>query len=162
MNTIDERYKQCIIYFLAHKDDVISKKNIYIGHTIEIPKERWRKHKSACNNINSYKYNTKIYRYIRDNGGTSNWTFNTLFHYPCNNLEEATIKEKEVINLFPNNLNIIFSTCSLDYPDNETELEIIEKNNIAKKKQADYMKEYRRKKKELYKQALEVVNNNLI
>ena len=30
MNTIDERYKVCIIYFLAHIDDVISKtKYIY-------------------------------------------------------------------------------------------------------------------------------------
>ena len=133
MNTVDDRYKICTIYFLAHKDDVLTKKNIYVGHTIEIPKERWQKHKSACNNINSHKYNTKIYRYIRDNGGTSNWTFNILFHYPCYNLEEATIKEKIVINLFPNNLNIILYTSSLHYPDNVTNLEIIHKNKIAKK-----------------------------
>jgi hypothetical protein len=155
MNTTDNRYKLCTIYFLAHKDDVISKKNIYIGHTIEIPKERWGRHKYHCNNPNSHKYNTKLYRYIRDNGNISNWTFNILFHYPCDNLEEATIKEKEIINIFPNNLNTLLAINSLYYPDTETNLEIIEKNNIVKKKQADYMKEYRRKKKELHKQALE-------
>jgi hypothetical protein len=158
MNTTDERYKCCTIYFLAHKDDIITKKNIYIGHTTEIPKDRWRKHKYHCNNINDPKYNTKLYRYIRDNGGISNWTFNILFHYPCNNHEEATIKEKEVINIFPNNLNTLLTNCSLDYPDNENNLDIIEKNKVAKKKRADYMKDYRRKQKELLKHALETIN----
>ena len=160
MNTVDDRYKICTIYFLAHKDDVLTKKNIYVGHTIEIPKERWQKHKSACNNINSHKYNTKIYRYIRDNGGTSNWTFNILQHYPCNNLEEATRREQEFINIFSNNLNTILSINSIDYPDTETNLNIIEKNKIAKKKQADYMKEYRRKHKEKLKEALAIVGQS--
>ena len=160
MNTTDDRYKCCIIYFLAHKDDVISKKYIYIGHTIEIPKERWRKHKYNCNNISSHKYNTKLYRYIRNNGGTSNWTFNILFPYPCNNLEDATIKEKVIIHTFPNNLNTMLTINSFDYPDTETNLEIIEKNKIVKRKQADYMKEYRRKQKEKYKMALQTVNDS--
>ena len=159
MNTTDERYKLCHIYFLAHKNDVLTKNNIYIGHTIEILKERWRKHKSCCNNINSHKYNTKLYRYIRNNGGISEWTFNILQYYPCNNLEEATRREQEFINIFPNNLNTLLATYSLDYPDTETNLDIIEKNNIAKKKQADYMKEYRRKHKEKLKEALAKVGN---
>ena len=31
---IDPRYENTILYFLAHKDDVETKHNIYIGHTI--------------------------------------------------------------------------------------------------------------------------------
>jgi len=161
MNTTDERYKLCHIYFLAHKNDVLTKKNIYVGHTIEIPKIRWQKHKYHCNNINSYKYNTKLYRYIRDNGGISQWTFNILQYYPCNNLDDALKKEQEVINLFPNNLNTILTTNSLDYPDTETNSDIIEKNNIAKKKQAEYMKKYRLKQKILLQKAREFVNQDV-
>ena len=159
MNTTDDRYKRCQIYFLAHKNDILTKNNIYVGHTTEIPKDRWRRHKHHCNNINSHKYNTKLYRYIRDNGGISQWTFNILQYYPCNNLDDALKKEKEFINLFPNNLNTLLTTCSLDYPDTETNSDIIEKNNIAKKKQADYMKQYRLKKKQQLQEALTLVNS---
>jgi hypothetical protein len=147
MNTIDKRYKCCTIYFLAHKDDVDTKKNIYIGHTIETPKDRWRKHIAHCNNENSSKYSTKVYRYIRQNGGIDNWTFNILLLFPCDNLNQAVSKEIEFISIFPNNLNTRFSNSYLDIKD-ETDLNIIEKNKIAKKKQADYMKEYRKKQRE--------------
>jgi len=147
MNTIDRRYKCCTIYFLAHKDDVNTKNNIYIGHTIETIKERWRKHKLSCNDVNSPKYLLKVYEYIRQNGGTDNWTINILLSYPCDNLDQAVSKEKEFIAIFTNNLNTRFSNSYLNI-NHETDLDIIEKNKIAKKKQADYMKEYRRKQRE--------------
>ena len=159
MNTTDIRYKCCTIYFLAHKDDVNTKNNIYIGHTIETLKKRWRNHKDSCNNVNSPKYCYKVYRYIRQNGGIDNWTINILLSFPCANLDEAVSKEIDFISLFPNNLNTRFSTNYLDIKD-ETDLDIIEKNKIAKRKQADYMKEYRRKQKEKLILARETLKNN--
>ena len=158
MNTIDKRYKCCTIYFLAHKDDVNTKNNIYIGHTIETIKERWRKHKLSCNDVNSPKYLLKVYRYIRQNGGIDNWTINILLSFPCENLDQAVSKEIDFIGLFTNNLNTRFSTNYLDI-DDETDLDIIEKNKIAKKKQADYMKEYRKKQREKLILARETLKN---
>lgn len=63
--------------FLAHKYDVNTNNNIYIGHTIETIKERWWKHKLSSNDVNSPKYLLKVYRFIRQNGGTDN--LNTRF-----------------------------------------------------------------------------------
>jgi hypothetical protein len=44
----------------------------YVGSTANW-KERQRNHKSSCNNENSKKYNTKIYKTIRENGGWINF-----------------------------------------------------------------------------------------
>jgi len=56
------------IYLLYPKN----KKNIklYVGGTINMKRRKYR-HKQNCCNPNNDKYNTSLYRHIRDNGG---WT----------------------------------------------------------------------------------------
>jgi hypothetical protein len=44
----------------------------YVGSTANF-KERRRNHKTNCNNENSEKYNTKVYKTIRENGGWQNF-----------------------------------------------------------------------------------------
>jgi len=48
-------------------------KNFYIGSTKDF-KIRMDKHKSDCNNPNSSGYNYKLYKFIRENGGWSEFS----------------------------------------------------------------------------------------
>lgn len=47
-------------------------KEFYIGSTKDIHKRNIL-HKSSCHNSNSRKYNYKVYKFIRENGGWENW-----------------------------------------------------------------------------------------
>lgn len=49
------------------------KRDFYIGSTKNY-KHRISDHKSYCNNPNCSKYNLKVYKFIRENGGWSNWS----------------------------------------------------------------------------------------
>ncbi len=76
----------------------------YIGSTDNF-KRRFLKHKSDCNNENSNSYNFKIYKIIRDNGGSNNFIM-----YPIDILESddpiaVRKKETELIKLHNANLN---------------------------------------------------------
>ena len=51
----------------------ISITDCYIGSTIDFRRRR-NGHISKSNNINCPKYNLKVYRFIRENGGWNNWT----------------------------------------------------------------------------------------
>ena len=46
--------------------------DFYIGSTINLHR-RIISHKTSCNNQNDHKYNLKIYKTIRENGGWDNW-----------------------------------------------------------------------------------------
>ena len=63
-----------IFYKLKHANNDLE---CYVGSTDDF-KKRKGDHKSDCNNPNSPKYNLKVYRYIRSNGGFANWTFEVL------------------------------------------------------------------------------------
>ena len=63
---------------------------IYVGSTINI-KDRMYKHKSNCNNANDRKYNYKVYKFIRDNGGWSNWTYEIL--------EDVEVEDKDELEI---------------------------------------------------------------
>ena len=60
------------IYKLYCLDDNI--KDCYIGSCWDI-KKRLTDHKSYCTNINGPKYNYKVYKCIRANGGWFNWKY---------------------------------------------------------------------------------------
>ena len=59
-----------IFYKIVCLDD--SCELCYVGSTANW-KERHRDHKSNCTNENSTKYNTKVYKTIRENGGWDNF-----------------------------------------------------------------------------------------
>lgn len=84
-------YSKSIIYKICCKDSNV--KEIYIGSTYD-KNDRLSKHKSACcNNIHGDKYNLKVYKFIREYGGWSNWEMVELYKYPCGSKEELEIEE---------------------------------------------------------------------
>jgi len=83
------------IYKLIKKD-AINDDMIYIGSTEDI-KDRMRKHKCSCNNINDYRYNCKVYKYIRDNGGWDEWKYEIIDEVEVALRNDARIYEGEYI-----------------------------------------------------------------
>jgi len=79
-------------------------KDFYIGSSFDM-KQRKRDHKSNCNNPNTKKYNIKVYKYIRENGGYNNWKYEILVEKEFENKTALLIKEKECIVLFKPSLN---------------------------------------------------------
>ena len=95
-------YSKSLIYKIVCKDSSI--REIYIGHTTNY-KIRYNCHKSWCNNINSSKYNLKVYKYIREHGGWSNWNMVELYKYPCDSIKEIITEERRAYDRFNANLN---------------------------------------------------------
>jgi len=86
-------YSRTVIYVIKCKDDNITEE--YVGSTTDFI-ERKCSHKTACNNEKSKKYNYKIYKFIRENGGWDNWIMLEVEKYPCNDKREAEKREEEI------------------------------------------------------------------
>jgi len=83
-------YTNTCIYKLYCLDDNV--KDFYIGYTTNI-KGRMDVHRRVCL-VNTHKsHNQKTYRIIRENGGWSNWNYEIIETFSCNNKEEAIEKE---------------------------------------------------------------------
>ena len=82
-------YQKTFIYKLCCRDPSIT--DIYVGHSTNF-KQRNKSHKCGCNNDNK-KYNTYVYKFIRDNGGYDNWIMIKLYDYPCDNKRQAEAEE---------------------------------------------------------------------
>jgi hypothetical protein len=67
---------------------------VYIGSTKAF-RERKRKHKNTCTNVNGKSYNLKIYTTIRENGGWDNWRMVIIEECGDITLTQARIKEEE-------------------------------------------------------------------
>jgi len=87
-------YAKTTIYKLVHKDD-LNDENIYTGHTTNFICRK-NKHKSDCNNPNSLEYNTKKYKYIRENGGWDEWCMIEIEKYSCKDVYEARARERQI------------------------------------------------------------------
>jgi len=90
------------IYQIVCNDSNITK--TYIGSTKDM-KDRIETHKSSCNSSNSKKYNYKIYKFIRANGGFTNFKFIVLKELECANEYEAYQIEQTYINELKSELN---------------------------------------------------------
>jgi hypothetical protein len=90
MPRLPVNYSKTIIYVIKCKDDNITEE--YVGSTINFI-ERKSHHKKRCNNE---KYNLKVYKYIRENGGWENWIMLEIEKYPCNDKNEAHKREEEI------------------------------------------------------------------
>jgi hypothetical protein len=106
---IDERdYSQCVMYKLWYDEYV------YYGFTTNIQRRQYS-HKAKS------KYsNSKIYQKMRETGGYDNWTFEIVEHYPCNDINEARLRERYWIenNLSNMNTNIPSRTYEQYVEDN--------------------------------------------
>ena len=114
-------YKQSQIYKIYSKDTNI--KDIYIGSTYNF-KCRYYTHKNNCININNKKYNYRVYKFIRDNGGWDNFKMEVM--YSINVLSKLELRqiERTTIKLFEPSLNvqIPLRTRAEYYQDNATKI----------------------------------------
>jgi hypothetical protein len=83
----------CYIYKLIH-NDAINDDMIYIGSTIDI-KMRMYKHKDVCKNPNIKEHNSKVYKYIRENGGWNNWKYEIIDEVDITDKYDPKKKEYE-------------------------------------------------------------------
>ena len=95
-------YSNCTIYKIVCKDPKI--KDIYIGSTINFTK-RMSEHKCRCHNPNCNAYNHYKYKFIRENGGWSNFDMVIIREVNCNSRQELEVIERECIEEFNATLN---------------------------------------------------------
>ena len=93
-NKIDYKTRIVFFYMLICKD--VKVLNTYAGNTVSW-KERKSLHKSDCNNVNSPKYNYKVYQIIRANGGFSNWSMIEIHKQLCVDKRDAERIEQSFI-----------------------------------------------------------------
>ena len=118
----------CCVYKIQHKLDV-DNIDFYIGSTKNLY-QRKKHHKFKCK-----ESNIPLYKYIRDNGGWSNFEFTILENVDDN--DELLLKERFYIDQLNPTLN-----CVMPY---RTDEEIKEQKKIYMK---EYDKEYRKNNKE--------------
>ena len=96
-------YSNSCVYKICCND--INIKDCYVGSTTNL-NERRRQHKSRCYNENSKKYNYNVYKFIRDNGGWSNWVVVLVESYSeCNSREELLKFERYHMEKLESTLN---------------------------------------------------------
>jgi len=139
-------FSRNLIYKIVCKDLTITE--LYVGHTTDF-KSRKRGHKTSCNNENSKAYNLNVYTYIRENGGWDNWSMIEVEKYSCNDLNEATARERYWVETFKANLNSNSPSRTKQEYYNDNKDVIKEKAKEYYKDNSDKIKE---RDKEFYKQ----------
>ena len=92
MPKLEIDYSNTIIYQIKCKDPTI--KDLYIGHTTNFV-QRKHAHKNNCTNTKTEQYKCKLYEFIRNNGGWSNWKMEIINFFNCRDHYEARQKEQE-------------------------------------------------------------------
>ena len=137
-------YANTIIYKIVCNDLNITE--CYVGHTTNFIQRR-SKHKTNCVNEKEKHYNYKLYKTIRENGGWANYSMIELEKYNCNDVNEASAKERE----YYEKLNSLLNTNNPHrentewYFDNKEKIaaQKLEYNEINKEKISAYNQEYR-------------------
>ena len=128
-------YSKGFIYKLCCLD--VNIKDIYIGSSTNF-KQRKKNHKTECNNEKRKEYNSYKYKFIRDNGGWSNWTMIELHKYPCNDKRELECEENRVMIELQSQLN-----SKKSYRTEEERLEYRKQYDLDhKEKIAEQQKQY--------------------
>ena len=148
-------YSKTTIYKIQHLDiDEL----LYVGSTTDFTRRK-AEHKRVCNNANGKKYNTKIYKMIRDNGGFDCFKMTIIKEFPCNNKQEALTEEDRCIREMKSNMNAIRTIIPQEEREIYTRLyyernrnELVEKrkqyDRINKEKIAEYQLQYRQLNKD--------------
>jgi hypothetical protein len=79
-------YSKTVIYKIVCNDLTIA--DCYVGSTTDFTKRKC-KHKSDCK-----KSDKKVYTFIRNNQGWENWSMLEIEKYPCNDNNEARLRER--------------------------------------------------------------------
>ena len=128
-------YDNCCVYEIYCKDTSIDQ--IYVGSTCNL-KKRIILHKSDCYNENSKGFNLPLYKFIRENGGFNNFTYEVLDDcIDVNCKEDLLKKERMYYDLLKPSLNSFRPCITLE-----------EKIEYGK----EYGKEYYENNKERFKE----------
>ena len=128
-------YLPAFVYKITCNDPEI--RESYIGSTYNF-RSRLNAHKTSCENPKSSKYNYKLYKFIRNNGGWGNFTMKVLYGIEVFDKMELLELEKKTINIIKPSLNcqVPLRTRSEYYQDN-------------KQKILDDVRSYREKNKDM-------------
>ena len=94
-------YSRTVIYKIQHIDNDTL---LYIGSTTDFTKRKCA-HKNTCNNEKSKKYNGKVYKMIRDNGGWEEFEMIQIEEFPCENKRQAEMEEDKIMREMKATLN---------------------------------------------------------
>lgn len=130
-NDID--YSNCVIYKICCKDPSITYE--YYGHTTN--KTKRKQHHKYRYNDNKYN-NMLLYKTIRENDGWENWDFLVIEEYPCENVNEAKLRERYWIELKQSQLNCSIPSRTIqEYQKDNREIII------------EYQKQYKEQNREM-------------
>lgn len=142
-------YSKALVYKLVCKD--LNIKDLYVGSTTNF-NNRKRSHKSCCTNENSRKYNYKVYKYIRENGGWDNFEMILIENFPCCSKQDLHARERYWKEELHANLNCVVPgrTIKEYYEDNQEILLKYQKKYQKKNKEkiSKKQKEYREKNRD--------------
>lgn len=97
-------YSNTIIYQIKCKDE--TRPESYVGHTTNM-KKRKSHHKTSTICQSSPNYGTRLYQYIRENGGWDNFEIHTLEVQNFASVHEAKDLERHYINQLGASLNMV-------------------------------------------------------
>jgi len=144
-----EAIMEYVIYCIYCKNTSIQ--DCYVGSTDNINR-RMSEHKYYCNNENSDKYNQKIYKIIRDNGGWEDWEYTILEVLDCNEMEARQREGYYQRNYECVNIRVEGRTPAEYYQDNKKDIK--EKKRIYKENHKQEIKENAKVYKENHKQEI--------
>ena len=96
------KYNQSVIYKIYCNNPEI--KDIYIGSTTSLKHRRYE-HKYNCITTNRQIYNLKVYQYIREHGGWSNWKIVQIERYVAVDRQDLCKREMYWIETLDPKLN---------------------------------------------------------
>ena len=144
-------YSKTIIYKIVCNDLNITK--LYVGHTTNFIQRKW-KHKYSCNTETHNTYNYKIYQFIRANGGWDNWSMIEIEKYSCQDINEASARERYWYEQLNANLNSSYPARTKKewYKTNKEQIAEQRKEYYETNKQqiVEYKKEYYETNKEQF------------
>ena len=123
------------IYKIVSK---IDRNKIYIGSTWNFTRRK-SEHKSDCYNKNSKKYNTTLYKYIRENGGWNEFELSIIECKNYDSIREREHTEQHYINLYGGVENLMNGQDAINTPEQKRE-----KHNICDKNRIQINKDTKR------------------
>jgi hypothetical protein len=97
---------KCFIYRIQDNNNP---EQFYIGSTLNLSRRKSHHKKNVHNKVGKL-YWTKLYKYIRDNGGWDNFTFTKTHEIDIECLSQGTGFEQTIIDQFKPPLNSIRSS----------------------------------------------------
>ena len=129
-------------YYYFYKLACNTCKEVYVGKTCNI-QNRLKGHKSNCTNINRCGYNSKVYKYIRENGGWEHWLMYIIEEGLYTVEESKNIEKKYVVK---------YGTLNSEIPNNDRQkyMRNFNQKNYQQNKEAKIKRtrEYREKNKD--------------